>query len=96
MLAFFVDVEKKRWILWTPNGYYDAAPGAEDLIGWHVNRGPDKAADFFPLSRFRIRCAMRLGSDQSSMKPGLACWLKSPPDWPKPASSLTMVPAKLI
>lgn len=31
----------------------DAAPGAEDLIGWHLNRGKDNAADFFPASRFR-------------------------------------------
>jgi hypothetical protein len=33
--------------------YYDASAGAEDLIGWHVNRGPSEAADFFPASRFR-------------------------------------------
>lgn len=44
---------RKSWILWTPSGYYDASPGAEDLIGWHVNRGKDQAADFFPASRFR-------------------------------------------
>ena len=40
-------------MLWTPTGYYDASPGAEDLIGWHVNRGRDAAADFFPAARFR-------------------------------------------
>ena len=28
-------------------------PGAEDLIGWHVNRDWDHAPDFFPASRFR-------------------------------------------
>jgi hypothetical protein len=32
-----------------------ASPGAEDLIGWHVNRGFGQAADFFPASRFRER-----------------------------------------
>ncbi len=42
-------------MLWTPSGYYDASPGAEDLIGWHLNRGPDEAADFFPAGRFRER-----------------------------------------
>ena len=42
-----------RWVLWTPSGYYQASPGAEDLIGWHVNNGVDKAPDFFPASRFR-------------------------------------------
>ena len=49
----FSHTDRKRWILWTPSGYYDASPGGEDLIGWHLNNGPDKAADFFPASRFR-------------------------------------------
>lgn len=53
LLALFPHRDRKRWVLWTPAGYYDASPGSEDLIGWHVNRGPDTAADFFPASRFR-------------------------------------------
>jgi hypothetical protein len=53
LLAFFPHADKKRWILWSPSGYYDCSPGAEELIGWHVNRGKDAAADFFPASRFR-------------------------------------------
>ena len=53
VLAFFPHADKKRWVLWTPSGYYDASPGAEELIGWHVNNGNDQAADFFPISRFR-------------------------------------------
>lgn len=52
-LAFYPHPDKKRWVMWTPSGYYDANPGAEDLIGWHLNRGKDQAADFFPASRFR-------------------------------------------
>ena len=52
-LAFYPHPDKKRWVLWTPSGYYDASPGAEDLIGWHLNRGKDDVADFFPASRFR-------------------------------------------
>ena len=55
VLAFFPHVDRKRWVLWTPSGYYDASPGGEDLIGWHVNRGIDAAADFFPASRFRSK-----------------------------------------
>jgi len=56
LLAFFPHADKKRWILWTPSGYYDASPGAEELIGWHVNNGNEEAADFFPVSRFRGTC----------------------------------------
>jgi WD40 repeat protein len=52
-VAFFPHIDQKRWVAWTPSGYYNASPGAEDMIGWHINYGKDKAADFFPVSRFR-------------------------------------------
>jgi WD40 repeat protein len=55
LLAYFPHNDGKRWVVWTPSGYYDASPGGEDLIGWHINRGPDQAADFFPASRFHDR-----------------------------------------
>ena len=53
LLTFFPHRDNKRWILWTPRGYYDASIGGEDLIGWHVNKRADQEADFFPVSRFR-------------------------------------------
>jgi WD40 repeat protein len=52
LLVLFVHSDRKRWIMWTPSGYFDAAEGAEDLIGWHVNQGKDKAALFYPASHF--------------------------------------------
>ena len=55
ILALFPNKDKKRWVIWTPKGYYDASPGGEELIGWHINNGRDKSADFFPASRFRDR-----------------------------------------
>ena len=53
LLALFVQAKDKRYVAWTPKGYYAASPGAEDLIGWHVNRDWEHAPDFFPASRFR-------------------------------------------
>jgi len=53
LLALFVDRESKAWVAWTPTGYYSASPGGEELIGWHVNRGWEQPADFFPAARFR-------------------------------------------
>ena len=53
ILALFPHGDRKRWVLWTPSGYYDASAGADELIGWHINNGKAKAADFFPISRFR-------------------------------------------
>jgi WD40 repeat protein len=55
LLALFVHRDGRRWIAWTPEGYYDASAGADGLIGWQVNRGRDEAADFFPVSQFRQR-----------------------------------------
>ena len=53
LLAFFPHKDGKRWVLWTPKGYYDASPGGDALIGWHVNRGRDKTPDYYSASRFR-------------------------------------------
>jgi WD40 repeat protein len=55
LLALFAHPDGKRWIAWTPQGYFDASVGAEELMGWHVNHGFDQKPDFFPVSRFRDR-----------------------------------------
>lgn len=48
-LALYPHPDRKRWIVWTPEGYFDASPGAEELVGWHLNRGKDQAAEFYPI-----------------------------------------------
>jgi WD40 repeat protein len=53
LLSLYFSNDHKRWILFTPSGYYDASPGAEDILGWHINNGKDKSPSFFPISRFR-------------------------------------------
>ncbi len=53
LLNLFAHSDGRRWVLWTPSGYYDASAEGEGLIGWHVNRGADKAADFYPAQQFR-------------------------------------------
>ncbi|MDM8568522.1 caspase family protein [Thiotrichales bacterium HSG1] len=55
LLAFFPHKDGKRWVIWTPQGYYAASANGDELIGWHINRGPDKAADFYPAAQFRDR-----------------------------------------
>ena len=55
LLAFFLHADGKRWVAFTPSGYYAASPAGEDLVGWQVDNGPDRAADFFPASKFRDR-----------------------------------------
>jgi WD40 repeat protein len=53
LLSLYFSNDYKRWVLFTPSGYYDASPGAEDILGWHINNGKDQAPSFFPISRFR-------------------------------------------
>ncbi len=53
LFALYPHSDHERWIVWTPSGFYDAAPGSEELIGWHKNYGRDYASDFFPVGRFR-------------------------------------------
>lgn len=55
VLTLMPHADQKRWVMWTPSGYFDAAPGAEELLGWHVNRGADQAADFYPMWTLRQR-----------------------------------------
>lgn len=55
VLALFQHRVDPGWVLWTPDGQYDASPGSELWIGWHFNRGPDEAADFFRVDRLRDR-----------------------------------------
>jgi len=44
------ELAKWDWVLWTPEGFYEATPGAEDVLKWVVNHGPDKAATTLPVS----------------------------------------------
>jgi WD40 repeat protein len=44
-----------EWVIWTPQGYYDASPGGDRLLGWHVNQGPARAARFYLAHQFRKR-----------------------------------------
>ena len=41
-----------EWIAWTASGYFSASANGDDYIGWHLNRGVDTAADYFPVARF--------------------------------------------
>lgn len=55
VLAFFPHGDRKRWVLWTAAGYFAASEGGDELVGWHKNRGRDRAAEFYLASRFSER-----------------------------------------
>ena len=41
---------KWDWVLWTPEGFYGATPGADNVLKWVTNHGPDSAASVLPVS----------------------------------------------
>lgn len=50
-LAFFPHADGKRWVLWTPEGFYNASADGESLIGYHLNQGDDKAGQFVSVQQ---------------------------------------------
>lgn len=54
LLSIFV-ASDRRWVAWTPQGYYKSSVGGDKLIGWQVNRGADRKADFYEAWQFSRR-----------------------------------------
>lgn len=67
--------EPSEWVAWTKSGYYTSSLNGDRLIGFHVNRGAEKAADFYDSSRFYeklyrpdiIRLAYQLGDEEAAI-----------------------------
>jgi WD40 repeat protein len=76
LLSLFVNRLEKRWIAWTPKGYFMASVGGENLVGWHVNNGFNQAADFFAIHAFRdhflrpdiVNLALKLRDEDAALK----------------------------
>jgi WD40 repeat protein len=45
-LALFVHARDQRWVLFTPEGFYQASPGGDALLGYQLNQGPDHEGRF--------------------------------------------------
>jgi len=53
-LALFVHADAQRWVVWTPEGFYAASsPEAESLMGYVLNQGRDKEAEFVSSGQLR-------------------------------------------
>jgi hypothetical protein len=42
-----------EWVMWTPQGYYTGSPGADKIVGWQINKGPENAADYVGADQLR-------------------------------------------
>jgi len=67
LLALQVLPNQKDWVLWTPEGFYEATDGAKEALRWVVNHGPDSAATTLSVSaipRLHRPDALKLVLDQ--------------------------------
>jgi hypothetical protein len=51
-LALFAHAAGEEWIAWNPEGYYVSSNLGDNYVGWHLNRGRDRAADFYRAVQF--------------------------------------------
>lgn len=53
VLALFVDSDLKRWVAWSPIGFFTFEGGGDALIGYQINRGPNHEGDFVKVDQLR-------------------------------------------
>src|SRR5690606_4550933 len=71
VMTFFPSQNRGDWIAWIPSGYYTSSLNGDRLIGWHVNRGAEQAADFYKAIQFErllfrpdiVRAALASGGE---------------------------------
>jgi WD40 repeat protein len=51
VLALFVHRDGKRWVAWTPEGFFDASPGGDALVGYHLNQGAEREGEFVKVEQ---------------------------------------------
>ena len=54
LLTVFESVDNE-WVAWTPAAYYASSVNGDRYIGWHVNRGIEHAAFYYPATGFSSR-----------------------------------------
>jgi WD40 repeat protein len=42
-----------EWVMWTPQGYYTGSPGADKIVGWQINKGPEQVPDYVGADQLR-------------------------------------------
>jgi len=76
-LALFVHGRDRRWVLFAPEGFYQASPGGDTLLGYHLNQGADREGAFIDatqLSGVYFRpdlITRRLAGDETALSQAL-------------------------
>tara|TARA_B100000508_G_scaffold48272_1_gene37529 strand:+ start:81612 stop:84797 length:3186 start_codon:yes stop_codon:yes gene_type:complete len=53
-LSMYID-ENGEWVIWNNSGYFTASLKGAKNVGFHVNRGQNKAANFYPFEQFDLK-----------------------------------------
>lgn len=64
------------WVMWTPQGYFASSGPGSEMIGWQINHGPDRGADYVTAGQLRKRLnrpdivvrAIQLASAEEAVK----------------------------
>ncbi|MBN2716901.1 MAG: caspase family protein [Deltaproteobacteria bacterium] len=51
LMTLFVATDN-QWVAWTPEGYYASSPYGDRYVGWHVNMGENRPANYYPAYVF--------------------------------------------
>jgi hypothetical protein len=51
-LALFSHATTREWIAWNREGYYVSSSAGDEYVGWHLNRGRERSADFYRAVQF--------------------------------------------
>lgn len=51
LASLFVTRNGNRWVMWTPDGFFDHSPGGETMIGYQLNQGSGKAPVFVSIDQ---------------------------------------------
>jgi Caspase domain/WD domain, G-beta repeat len=65
-----------EWVMWTPQGYYMGSPEGAERVGWQINRGVRKEADYAAAAQLRktfnrpdiVASAIQLASAEGAVK----------------------------
>lgn len=77
-LALFVHADGRRWVAWTPEGFFAASPDGEELMGYVLNQGRDREAEFVSAAQLREAfyrpdlIARRIDGDEAAIRAALA------------------------
>ena len=64
------------WTIWTPQGFFTSSPGADALVGWQINHGPEHEAEYVTGAQLRkklnrpdiVARAIALASAEAAIK----------------------------